>query len=570
MFTWVRVKDIDLKLYKIFNTLWAYKIKLLADLTFDKLNPRWCLKGGTMDRSVYKSFSETMRTSTFRTILALKGGYYEILCDFKLDCSNAFQNTRTDDPGSKQPKMYCYPAPGFEKFDDDGERMVCELHVGMQGRIDATRLFSDKLFGLLIKHNIVRSLWDNQLCIYHIGSLVNTTASLTEVLKSFDGIEDTPPQQAPLGYAVCGWHVDDGMGVARDVLKHLNSSENRVVQYLIGSISVLFATTCTGWHGTKSLGFLIELDDKNKTVSMSAPDQLAQVNALLLKGQINVRPKHIMTDDFYDIPCGVVPEEGDPARAEVLAAMSLCRHCLGVYIWLFIAYMQAQAPTCALCSNMHLPNPTLTLKCLRHMAMHLSVTPVGIPTWGGWPCDGLETPASASDYITPFEPGKRKAMYYHYFSDSNLNTRAVQGGVGFLAGGPIQGLSQRSQLKSPDSHSAELVAAGTNLHCVIPQNGILQELRLRLGRCTPFYLDSASTVFVTNNDSAVKKSVWLVRRAAVVQEGVFFTEIVPIHIPEYNMVADPFTKYLPFAVWRRHMWYLLNELSDPPPRATKK
>jgi hypothetical protein len=77
-------------------------------------------------------------------------------------------------------------------------------------------------------------------------------------------------------------------------------------------------------------------------------------------------------------------------------------------------------------------------------------------------------------------------------------------------------------------------------------------------------------VFVANNDSAVKKSVWLVRRAAVVQEGVFFSEIVPIHIPEYNMVADPFTKYLPYAVWRRHMWYLLNELSDPPLRASKK
>ena len=70
--------------------------------------------------------------------------------------------------------------------------------------------------------------------------------------------------------------------------------------------------------------------------------------------------------------------------------------------------------------------------------------------------------------------------------------------------------------------------------------------------------------------TAVKKSVWLVRRAAVLQEGVFFSEITPLHVPEYNMVADPLTKYLTFPVWSRHMWYLLNRLGDPPPVAQKK
>jgi len=74
----------------------------------------------------------------------------------------------------------------------------------------------------------------------------------------------------------------------------------------------------------------------------------------------------------------------------------------------------------------------------------------------------------------------------------------------------------------------------------------------------PFYLDSASTVFVAKDDAGVKKSVWLIRRAAVLQESVEHREIEPIHISEQYMVADAFTKYLPYDVWRRHMNYLLN------------
>ena len=196
--------------------------------------------------------------------------------------------------------------------------------------------------------------------------------------------------------------------------------------------------------------------------------------------------------------------------------------------------------------------------------MHLSKYDEG-SSWGGWPCKGLETPDNSDDYIAPFTPGA-KAMYYHYFSDANLSTRSIQGGVGMLAGGTIQSVSQRQQLAAPCAHTVEVVAAGNNLHMVVPQNGVLQEMRLRLGRPTPFYLDSKTTVFVAKTDTAVKKSVWLIRRAAVLQEGVIMKEIVPIHIREYDMVADPFTKYLTHPVWHRHMWYVLNRLSDCPPR----
>ena len=40
MFTWVLLSSVDRKKHTIYNTLWAYKIKLNSDTSFKKLNPR--------------------------------------------------------------------------------------------------------------------------------------------------------------------------------------------------------------------------------------------------------------------------------------------------------------------------------------------------------------------------------------------------------------------------------------------------------------------------------------------------------------------------------------------------
>ena len=97
-----------------------------------------------------------------------------------------------------------------------------------------------------------------------------------------------------------------------------------------------------------------------------------------------------------------------------------------------------------------------------------------------------------------------------------------------------------------------------NLNGVIPFNGLLQEIRIRQGRVTPFYLDSKTTVFVATSDTAARKSVWLMRHVKVLREGVDDGEIGPEHISEKMMRADPNTKYLTYDVWARHMRYQCN------------
>ena len=127
-----------------------------------------------------------------------------------------------------------------------------------------------------------------------------------------------------------------------------------------------------------------------------------------------------------------------------------------------------------------------------------------------------------------------------------------------LARGPILTISQRQTLASPCTHSLEVVGAGTNINYLIPVSGLLQEVRIRLGRPVPFYLDSLSTVYVATSDASAKKSAWVLRRIVVLTEAVEMGEIEPLHINDPDMVADAMTKYLTYAVWIFHTTYLMN------------
>lgn len=315
-------------------------------------------------------------------------------------------------------------------------------------------------------------------------------------------------------------------------------------------VAVQYATTLTGWHGHKALGFTITLDEKERTVELSAFDAIQQLAKDLLKDCVMISPKHIWSKEFFDIPPGVVPEVGDPERSVVLSNMALCRHGLGVMIWVSNVYPQSIAPTNLLCKNMAFPHDR-TLKCLRHLVMHLLAYPDCTKFGGHGRFDAYANP------LSPWEAPRSVSL--HWFSDANLLlSHSVTGGVGMLSGGCMQGISLNQHLASPGSHTSETVGAGTNDGLAKLPAGLLQEAHIRCGDSKPFYLDSASTVFVAKDDAGVKKSVWLIRRAAVLQESVEFKEIEPIHISERHMVADAFTKYLPYKVWRPRMDYLLN------------
>ena len=159
--------------------------------------------------------------------------------------------------------------------------------------------------------------------------------------------------------------------------------------------------------------------------------------------------------------------------------------------------------------------------------------------------------------------GKREYRLWSA-SDASPKGKGVSGGVVMLAGGPIMQISQCVHLVCPDVHSVEMASAGTLHTCVVPINGVLQEIMVRCGRATPFILDSGSVVFAVTSDRSVRRSTWLLRRAAPLQEAEQSHQIEPLKVRERDMVADPYTKYLKLDVWARHFHLICNKQGDPP------
>ena len=180
--------------YEIFHTLWAHAIKF-EDSVFKKLNPRWCLQGGSMDRELYRSFTDTVRWHTVLVIVAVRCAYAVI--DFHFDVKDAFQATRTDEK-ARAPKvvaakrlLFCYQAPGFVQLDHRGRPKVCRVKVGMQGAIDSMYIFGEAIsHDLLTAIGCRRALWDRQLWLLHYGPDVSCGDDLVKVLAR--GLRCTP------------------------------------------------------------------------------------------------------------------------------------------------------------------------------------------------------------------------------------------------------------------------------------------------------------------------------------------------------------------------------------------
>ena len=113
-------------------------------------------------------------------------------------------------------------------------------------------------------------------------------------------------------------------------------------------------------------------------------------------------------------------------------------------------------------------------------------------------------------------------------------------------------------------HTYELVAAGSLLHRIIPIRGRLFEVSIHVDLPTPIYIDSASVIYVIHDRAAVKKSLWILRRAAILQEAAEYGEIMAVKISGDDNFSDPETKQLHVKAWQRHLWYA-NNLPGPMP-----
>ena len=548
----------DLKVFKLVNragidpkrimgSLWANKIKFDEKGKFCSLNPRWCVKGFGMDKSIYTGFSEVCLTTTIKIMACIRASYR--VSDFLFDASNAFQATRTDDGTVSSEKLFCHQAPGFSVKDTDGTPMVCEILVALQGRVDAARLFGQRLEQILFKLGARRSTWDPKAYFFHFGPLTDTAATLDEVLAACAKVEKGNDKHGrPNGWAVLAVHVDDCPGIA---------SSDRMINYIKAGIETQYKVTHAPWK--KVLGFKFECTET--TVTMSAEHSIEMMYKTFLQGQLKYDAR--MPGRDVKLSNGEAPAAGDPRLTAYLEMQSETRSLLGLLLWVSLAYPQICYQVNRACGFMSNPSHEVNAYA-KHIAMHLYQYPTPV-TWGGASNLELSQPT-----VPPFTDGA-KEYGLHFAADASPDdaARGITGGVGMLNGGTILNVSSRQHLATPDMHANEVLAAGTIMHKVVPLRGFLTEARIPQEHGTPLYIDSASTVFVAQSRGAVKKSAWIRRRSEVLTEAFDMGECDPKKIEEFNNFSDPQTKYLVYRVWARHLHYTHNLPGDPPPPVEK-
>ena len=146
--------------------------------------------------------------------------------------------------------------------------------------------------------------------------------------------------------------------------------------------------------------------------------------------------------------------------------------------------------------------------------------------------------------------------------------KSYTGVIVMLAGAEIERLTQRQHIRAPDSTTAEIMAAGTALHHVYPIRGLLQELLIPQTWPTTIYCDSQSTIFVAHDGSAVKRSVWVLRRTAVLREAVDMQDFIFRKVSDDDNCADGATKPIPHQKHVRclsHTHQHASQAVPPPP-----
>ena len=555
MFTLIPLTEVPAG-HRIYSTLWAHKIKFKADGSFDKFNPRWCLMGGNMDRDIYDSFSDVVRWTTVILIFNLRARYD--LVDFHFDISNAFQSTRTDNMND-QPRLFSYQAPGFEVKGPNGEKLVCEQHVGMQGRIDAAALFGTKFGATIVKRvGCRRCLWDPEAFVLHTGPLATSPQQLEQILAACATSSQPATTGAPPGWVLFGKHVDDGLGVA---------SSEAIMTYLKREIEAEWIITMTRWK--KTLGFATSVDDNVVTVSAYA-SVISMAQAHLTTEDVHLT-KMPYSKGILSVGPGVRPPEGTDERTAFDLMQTRCRSGLGWALWAMRAHPNMIYATTILCG--HMSNPSY--ECDKHRKRNLAFElhrPCSLVIGDGTKRTLQLSKSPPAPFTAPVELG------FHAFVDSNVgtpredaeapistgtsvsgstvNARSITGGVLMLGGAFWDIVCGRQHLTAPDSHTGEVSAAGTVVSRCIIHRGLAQEIGITMEQPTPVYCDSASCIFVANKTGAVKRSLWNVRRAAVLREAVDMHEVAFCKVPEADNVADGFTKPIPHTAWAHHMEYI--------------
>jgi hypothetical protein len=159
--TWVKVSRSTLGARKPTKSRWVYTIKYNRDGTIDRFKSRFVVCGYSQieGKDFTKAFSATLRSASFRCLLAIASGRKLQLEHF--DVTNAFTQAELDDVD-----IWVEPPKGFDTERDKHGTFVLKLKKALYGTKQASRLWQQTLSEFLVSIGFVRSTSDPCLFLH--------------------------------------------------------------------------------------------------------------------------------------------------------------------------------------------------------------------------------------------------------------------------------------------------------------------------------------------------------------------------------------------------------------------
>lgn len=464
----------------LMNSHFIFSIKTRIDGSIERFKSRLVADGNTQKHGVdYEAvFATVFKMTTFRMMLVLAARNDYGL--WQLDIQQAFVQADLD-PSSQ---LYMRVPPHLNRYDADGDELVCRLKKSLYGLKQAAREWSNKLRGVLVNFGFIRSLIDP--CLY-------TYTSGNERLYLLSWVDD---------------------------LVVLYSSK-AILERFLKSLAKELPLDDRGeleWV----LRMEIKRDRKGRSIILS---QARYTEQLLDKytgwGNLSKTYQSPM-DDAQDLSAEHSPDFGSEEYSAMADKRATYMSVVGSLLWLSACTRPDLTYTTSILARF-VSNPGQAhYKAMLRVLAYIHHT---------------------KDRVLLLAPDTDPNVVV-YSDASWLASFSISGGLIYYHGCPVNWWSRRQRSVSHSSAEAEYFAASAASREGIYIRDLLEDLAMPVSGPTPLLLDSKAAINLASDPVAFKKTKHILRAAHELRDRVARGIFTARYVEAANQLADILTKPL--------------------------
>ena len=489
---------------RITGSRWVFDVKYNKDGTLKKLKARFVVKGFTQQEGIDydRSFSSTLRASSFRTFLAISSGRKFPIRH--LDVTNAFVQADLDDVD-----LWIEPPPrgdGSSYADVEGQdangkdiTKVCYLLRALYGTKQASRLFQAKLCKWLKDNQFVPSPADP--CIYH--------------KKTSDG------------EILLGTYVDDLL---------ISYSSRSMFDAFEKQFTTDFACTASeslSWF----LGIGVEqISDTHDCIAIHQSKYIEDmVKRFIPSGASNSIMRKIPISTELLERCGPPTSDVDRDYARTKPYMEI----VGSLLWVStmsrpdVAYHMS-----ILCKHMADPNG-FCFEAATQLLLYLYATRHSCIVYGG-----------KSD---------KENYDFHAYSDASWSVpHPMAGYVVKINGGIVSYAAKKLKVVAASSCEAEYAACTMCAHDITFVRSVCNDLGFTIKGTVPIFVDNKACITLCDNVQVSSNNKHFARAIHYIRDQVQDLHVKCIFVRAELQMADAMTKPVQVSMFVKCRDYMLN------------